>query len=163
MYDLKDKVNELMIHPAKSKNIGIIKLQMVRESQCLYGEARMNSPEAAAELIKPLFALADREMVVVMSLSSNMEPLALEIAAIGGLDSCQVDIKNIFKHTLLNNAGNIICFHNHPGGKAVPSKEDKDITERIKKSGEILGITLMDHIIIGKDSFYSFKEHNDWE
>ena len=52
-------------------------------------------------------------------------------------------------------------IHNHPSGDVTPSKEDKEITLRIKESGTILGICLLDHIIIGNDTYYSFKEHGD--
>lgn len=163
MYDLKENINEIMVNPVKGKNIGIIRLQMVRESETLYGSSRLTAPKVVVEYARPLFALADREMMVVMSLSNSMEPLALEVAAVGGVSSCQVDIKNIFKHALLNNATNIICFHNHPSGKTDPSKEDKYITERIRTAGDILGVNLVDHIIIGANSFYSMCDQGSFE
>ncbi len=158
MYDLKDQVKGLIAKPVRYKKVGIIKMQMVRENESLYGKDRIASAEAAADMAESVFACADRELVVVMSLSSCLEPLALEIVAIGGVSSCQIDIKNIFKHSILNNAKNIICLHNHPSGSATPSKDDKDMTERIRKAGDILDIRLVDHIIIGRDAYYSFKE-----
>ena len=137
--------------------VGIIKLQMVREHESLYGCRRVSDAAGAASCVRPLFALADREMMVVMSVSGSMEPLAVEVAAVGGVDSCYVDMKNLFKHALLNNAANIICFHNHPGGTPSPSSEDRKITEKIKKAGEILDIRLLDHIILCDDCYYSFS------
>jgi len=91
-----------------------------------------------------------------------MDPLAVEIAAVGGMDNCQVDIKNIFKHALLTNASCIICFHNHPSGDSSPSKEDFRITGRIKEAGELLGVSLMDHIIIGDGEYYSLRKMGHW-
>lgn len=158
MNTIKHEVNRLMKAPVTGKPIGIIKLQMIREHQSLYGAGRLNSPKAAAEFIQPLFERADRELMVVVSLNSRLEPLAIEIAAVGGLEFCQIDIKNLFKHALLNNAGSIICFHNHPSGDASPSKEDTRITDRMKRAGELLGIPVKDHIIIGDGCYCSLSE-----
>lgn len=159
MYDLKNQVRGLMKDPVKNKTVGIIKMQMVREKESLYGKSRIASAEEAADMAGSVFTFADREIVAVVSLSSQLEPLALEIVAVGGLSSCQIDIKNIFKHSILNNAKNIICLHNHPSGAASPSRDDKKITERIRKAGDLLDIKLVDHIIIGRDSYYSFAEN----
>ena len=95
--------------------------------------------------------------------NTNLEPLAVEIAAVGGINSCCIDIKNIFKGAILSNAACVICFHNHPSGNPRPSREDFMITQRMKMAGEILGVALADHIVIGKDGFYSFKEHGRLE
>ncbi len=155
--ELENIVNESMAN----KPVGIIQLKMVRESRTLYGADPFTSPEKAAELVKPLLITADREMVLVMSLTAKMEALAVEIVAVGGLDVCCFDMRNIFKHSLLNNAACILCFHNHPSGDPIPSKEDVQITRRMKEAGEILGIRLVDHIIIGNERYFSFKEHGE--
>lgn len=153
----ENMVNESIIN----KPIGIIQLKMVRESRSLYGTDPFTSPAKAVELVKPLFITADREMVVVMSLTTEMEALAVEIVAVGGLDACLMDTRNIFKHSLLNNAACILCFHNRPSGDPTPSKEDRQITRKLKEAGEILGIGLVDHIIIGYEQYFSFKEHGE--
>ena len=105
---------------------------------------RFSQPWEAVELVRPLFDMADREMVVVMSLSTKLD-LALEVAAVGGINACSVDIRDIFKHSLLNNAAYVVCFHNHPSGDPEPSQEDKLLTKRIEDSGRLLGIPLIDH------------------
>lgn len=156
---LKDEIDNLITNPEEGKCIGIIKLLMVKEYQNLYGEGSMDSPEAAADYVRPIFEHADREMVVVMSLNSRLEPMAVEIVSIGGTDFCQIDIKNIFKHSLLNNSGDIICFHNHPSGNTTPTSEDLMLTRRIQSAGNILGIRLRDHIVIGGKEHYSIL-HN---
>lgn len=117
----------------------------------------------AVSMVRPIFAQSDREMMVVMSVNTRLEPLALEIVAVGGVDSCNVDIKNIFKHALLNNASYIICFHNHPTGDPTPSKEDRLFTKRLTSAGQILNLPVIDHIIMGEETFYSFKEYGDLE
>ena len=64
----------------------------------------------------------------------------------------------MFKPAILSNSASIILFHNHPSGDSTPSKEDTNITERIKECGDILGIRLIDYIIIGDNSYYRLKE-----
>jgi len=69
--------------------------------------------------------------------------------------------RDIFREAILNNAVKILCIHNHPSGNPVPSKSDKLVTKRIKESGELLGILLLDHVVIGENSYYSFVEENE--
>ena len=76
----------------------------------------------------------------------------------GGIDNTAVDVRMIMKHCLLNNATVLACVHNHPSGSLKPSKEDEDITSKIKKAGELLNIRLLDHVIIG-DTYYSFHDN----
>lgn len=154
----KEQLENMMKRPIPKKKVGIIRLQMIKEGQVLYGMRRFSKPEDAVEMVRPLFALSDREMMLVMSLNTRLEPLALEIVSVGGLNSCMLDCRDIFKHAVLNNAAYIICFHNHPSGNPEPSSQDSMTTLRIERSGELLGIPLIDHIIIGENEFYSFKE-----
>jgi DNA repair protein RadC len=96
-------------------------------------------------------------MMIVMSLDAKNTPIAVEITAVGGIDNCVLDVRNIFKYAVISNASNIICFHNHPSGIPESSEDDKAITRRIKEAGNLLGIPLLDHIIIGQ-SYCSLKE-----
>lgn len=159
----KEQLERMMKRPIPKKKVGIIRLQMVKESRILYGMNRFTQPYEAVQTVKPIFAMADREMLVVMSLNTKVEPQALEIASVGGLNACSVDIRDIFKHAILNNAAFIICFHNHPSGDPTPSLSDRQVTDRMKKAGDLLGIPLIDHIIIGEEDFYSFREHRQIE
>lgn len=146
-----------MKEPGPKKRISIVRLHMLKEDSALYGMERISEPQQAVEAVRPLLDMADREMVLVMSLDAGMHPVAVEIAAVGGVSSCPVDVRNLFKHAILSNAGGVICFHNHPTGNPEPSREDYQITENIRQAGNILGIPLLDHIILGKNGFYSFK------
>jgi DNA repair protein RadC len=96
---------------------------------------------------------------MVMSLGSAITPVALEVVAVGGVSSCVVDTRDLFKHAILSDASKIICFHNHPSGEPKPSREDYHITGRIKEAGVLLGIELLDHIVIGSEGRYvNFRE-----
>ena len=71
--------------------------------------------------------------------------------------------REIFKEAYLAGATAIICIHNHPTGDVTPSKEDYAMTYHLKQVGDLLGIPLVDHIIIGKNNYYSFFENGDFE
>lgn len=93
-------------------------------------------------------------MLVVASLDAKCNPLSLEIAAVGNVNTCIVSPREIFKNAILSNAVHIMVFHNHLSGDPTPSKEDIAVTKRLIDAGELLGIPLIDHIIIGDDTDY---------
>ena len=157
----KKAIMDMMKRPIPRKWVGVVTLQMVREGKMLYGTKRFTSAVEAVDMVRPLFEQADREIMLVMSVNAKLEPMAVEIAAVGGVDSCVVDIKNIFKHALLNNASYVICFHNHPSGYPNPSREEKQFTERLIAAGQILNLPVLDHVIVGEGQFYSFKERGE--
>ena len=76
----------------------------------------------------------------------------------GSLNSSLVHPREVFKEALKNSAASIIVCHNHPSGDPTPSKEDINVTKRIKECGNIMGIELLDHIIIGDNKYISLKE-----
>ena len=134
----EERILDMIKRPVPRKRVGIVHLEMVRESRTLYGMKRFQNPREAAEMVRPL----------------------CEKAAVGGISSCSVDIRSLFKHALLNNAEFVICVHNHPSGDPGPSREDEEITGRIRSAGALLGIELVDHIILGEgDAYYSFRDH----
>lgn len=138
--------------------VSIVRLQMVKESRHLYGMGAVSEPGEVARMVRPLFEGADRELLVVLSMDQRNKPVAAEVVAVGGLNQCVVDIRNLFKHAILANAAGIFLFHSHPSGEAVPSREDRAVTERASQAGEILGIPLVDHIILGDGQYFSFRE-----
>ena len=78
---------------------------------------------------------------------------------VGTVNRSLVHPRDIFKEAYLLNASSVICMHNHPSGEVYPSEEDERLTERLKYVGNVLGIDVLDHIIIG-DGYYSFLENN---
>lgn len=116
------------------------------------------APEEIVEVIKPVFDGMDREQFVVLYLNMKLHPIGVEIIAIGGSYACNVEIKNVFKGAIVANAVAIAVAHNHPSGVPKPSEGDFTLTRQIAWAGEILGIRLIDHVIIGEDTFYSMKK-----
>ena len=133
-----------------AKRVGIVSLKLVKENSVLYETRTIRSPYDAYKLIKNFLIDSDREKFVVACLDTKNQPV----------NSAIVHPREVFKVAMLSNASKIICFHNHPSGNLKCSKEDENITNRLKECGEILGIELVDHIIIGdNDTYFSFKEN----
>lgn len=83
----------------------------------------------------------------------------VELVTLGLIDQCHVHPREVFSHAIHKRAVAIIIGHNHPSDECEPSREDCGVTRRIKASGDILGIPLLDHVVISENSFYSFAEH----
>ena len=157
-YLQQEKIMNMLRQPIPGKRVDLIRLQVVRESTGLYGISRFTEPQEAADMVRPMISAADRELFLVMSVNTRMEPMAVEIVSVGTLNVCLVEMREVFKHAILNNAAGIVCFHNHPSGDAEPSREDRLMTEKLKAAGELLGIPMLDHIIVTEEQYYSFKE-----
>lgn len=158
---MKNELRDLIENPEKNKKVSVVKLQMVSEKEFLYGALEIHSADDVMRIAKPVFENADREMMAVLCLNTKLNPIALEVVSIGGISSTFVDVRNMFKSAILSNSSFIICMHNHPSGDCTPSNDDKDITKKISVAGEILDIQLLDHLIVGMDSYYSFKAHHE--
>lgn len=157
----QEKIMDMLRRPATGKRVDVISLKIVRESAGLYGISRFTGPQEAADMVRPLISTADREIFLVMSVNTKMEPMAVEIVSVGTLNACLVEMREVFKHAILNNAAGIVCFYNHPSGEPEPSREDQLMTENLKAAGGLLGISLVDHIIVTEEQYYSFKEQKD--
>ena len=117
---------------------------------------QLREPET---VFKELADLKDqkKELFVVFYLDTKNAILSREIVHIGTLNSIHIHPREIFKGAILRSAANIIIAHNHPSGDPEPSDEDRQITQRLKEAGKLLGIPVLDHVIVGSGSFYSFK------
>lgn len=99
-----------------------------------------------------------KEYFVVVGLSSKMRILFTEVIAIGSLDSAIVTSRELFRPVLKRNADAVALVHNHPSGDSTPSREDIEISRRLKQAGEILGIRVVDHIVVGFETYCSLAE-----
>ena len=100
---------------------------------------------------------SDKEQFMILYMDSKNRIIKDEIISIGILNASIVHPREIFKSAIKESANAIILTHNHPSGDPTPSEEDEMITEMIFQTGEIIGINVLDHVIIG-DTHYSFKE-----
>lgn len=101
-----------------------------------------------------------KEHFVVFYLDTQSRLIERQIISVGILDASLVHPREVFEHAIRLNAGSIILAHNHPSGNTEPSMEDREITERLQKSAEIIGIEIQDHIIITSKTFHSLKGQN---
>ena len=100
----------------------------------------------------------EKEQVLMVSLNHRMKLVDETVISVGTVNSSLLSSRDIFIHALRQGAVNILILHNHPGGDPTPSGADLQITDKIRRAGQLLDIKLLDHIIIGDHSYVSFKE-----
>ncbi|MFS0567533.1 JAB domain-containing protein, partial [Brevibacillus invocatus] len=125
----------------------------------LYPQRRIRMASDAAGLFRQFLDATDREAFLLLCLSTKNEPVAIHLVSVGSLDSSIVHPREVFKAAILSNCSSVIVAHNHPSGDPTPSREDIEVTKRLQEAGELLGIPVLDHIILGHEGAYvSLKE-----
>jgi len=99
-----------------------------------------------------------KEHFIIFYLDSRNQEIKREVISIGSLNTSVVHPREVFEPAVRNYAAHIIVAHNHPSGEPDPSKDDLALTERLLEAGKILGIEVLDHIIVSRNGFLSFKE-----
>ena len=100
----------------------------------------------------------DVEKTKLISLNASNRPICDQIVSSGLVNQTLISAREVFKLAMENSAVRIVLMHNHPGGHPAPSRQDMEMTRRIREAGELMDIELLDHIIIGDSSYFSFKE-----
>ena len=137
-----------------------VRIALVRDGDSQYGQ-KIRRGVDVFRLLKDELIGADRERFLVLLLDNRHNVLAVEEVAVGSVSQALVHPREVYKSAMLTNASAIICVHNHPSGDPAPSGEDRAITKRLKDAGELLGIPLLDHVIIGSETYHSFVEAGD--
>ena len=142
-----------------SININVYKIKMVKEDTVEYSNT-IKSPADVAKLAREVLEMHEmaEENFLILCLNTKNKIVGIHTVSIGSLNASIVHPREVFKAALLNNANAIICLHNHPSGDPEPSREDIEITHRLVNAGNILGINVLDHIIIGDGRYISLKE-----
>lgn len=135
----------------------VVSIRLV-DSPPLYSKKKLSSPEAVYQFLSDEFSNLDREIGCILNLKTNGEVINLNVVSMGSLNASVMEVREIFKSSILSNAASIILMHTHPSGELQPSKEDINLTKRVELAGEILGIPLLDHIILGQGEYMSFQE-----
>lgn len=117
---------------------------------------KITESSLAAGLLWQQFTDLDHEEMWAIFLTCDNGVIASEMLTKGTLDSTPIDARIILRHALLNNAAGIILLHNHPSGNALPSASDIKQTQKVKSACDLMGISLVDHLVMGYDSYYSF-------
>ena len=119
----------------------------------------INNSQEAYETFLALIDDPTKEHFMVAYLNQGNKIIKTERISIGGITKTMADPKVIFKNALLKEATALMICHNHPSGVARPSKEDQLLTKKIISAGKILDINVLDHLIIGENSYFSFAEN----
>ena len=118
----------------------------------------VKSPHEAAKIFVPLLRSEKKEQFYVMLLNIKNKLLGVERISLGTLNSTLAEPRDIFSLALSKNAAAVILAHNHPSGDPTPSVDDRTTTERMIEAGDVLGIKVLDHIIVGATRYYNFKD-----
>ncbi|HSB05170.1 MAG TPA: DNA repair protein RadC [Thermodesulfobacteriota bacterium] len=121
-------------------------------------EFEIKNPEAVFKLISSSIKDKAREHFKLILLNSRNKKIGISNVSIGTLQTSLVHPREVFKEAITHSAASVILAHNHPSGDPEPSEDDLKITKKLAESGKILGIEVVDHIIVGKNKFYSFRE-----
>lgn len=121
----------------------------------------LTDPNTIINYFHGLFRGEKQELFYVIYLDNQKKYIDKKLLFKGTVNFSLVHPREIFKEAYLLSATYIICIHNHPSGDASPSSNDIELTKRIKEIGDIHGIIILDHIIIGSDNYYSFYEDNN--
>ena len=118
-------------------------------------QPQLISPEKVFESVKEIRE-SKKEHLLAIYLDVKNREISREVISIGTLTANLVHPREIFEPAIRQLAAGIIIVHNHPSGESEPSKEDIEVTKQLQKAGKLIGISIIDHIIVTKDSFYSF-------
>lgn len=119
------------------------------------GRAQISTPADAVALLRPLFDGKDRECGVLMALDTRHRVIATTVVSIGTAAHTFLAPREVFRDALLTGASAIVVAHNHPSGDADPSDDDRQITRRLAQAGDMLGIELLDHLVLGDPEWTS--------
>ncbi len=147
------------IGPAKAATI-----QAAFELAHRYEEERsplqnaLHSPADIAAHFISRFRRAKKEVFTLLCLNNRQQLKGEKQISVGSLSSVATNPREIFSEAFRHQAVGIVLIHNHPSGDPKPSEQDKEITAKLKKGGKLIGISFLDHIILGEDSYFSFHE-----
>lgn len=143
------------------KRISIYKVQLKKDGSIPVENKVIRNVEDAEYVCRSFLLyeygglFPDREVFGAVWLNTKNEAVGLEIVSMGSLNAAIVHPRETFKSGILHNAASFVVFHNHPSGNTTPSDADVQITKRLAEAGNILGIELLDHIILGESGYYT--------
>ena len=141
--------------------LNVVRIKLIDDTP-IFGNELIQSADDAIFLMQKELRNCDRETFCALHLNAKGKPLSMSVVSIGELNSTLVHPREVFKASILSNASAVIFMHNHPSGELTPSEEDKKATKRLEMAGQILGIPVVDHIIVGenKENYYSFHAND---
>lgn len=135
---------------------------LIKESSTNYHvEGGLDTPGGVVDMLNDVFRLNKKaeEFLYMIALNAKMRPIGVFEVTHGTVNASYITPREIFLRALLCGATGIIIAHNHPSGECDPSKEDMEVTKKVKAAGEIMNVKLLDHVIIADDTYFSFYKH----
>jgi len=120
----------------------------------------LKSPEDVAAVVRSQLKGKKKEHFLVLCMDTRNRLINHKLVSIGSLDTSIVHPREVFKEAVSSSAASVIFVHNHPSGDPEPSKEDVELTKRLAKAGEVIGIDVLDHIIVCDNNYLSLKAKN---
>lgn len=121
------------------------------------GDQPLCSPRHVQEYARP-YASAPKEHFLAIHLNTRHVPLLLDVVSVGTLSASLVHPREVYRRAISEGCASIILAHNHPSGDPAPSPDDIEITTRLVKVGELVGIDVLDHVILAGERYFSFRE-----
>ena len=115
-------------------------------------------PQDAADYLMEQLRYLKKEHFICLFLNTKNQLIAQETLSVGTLNASLVHPREVFRAAIKCSSASLICVHNHPSGDPTPSPEDVSLTRRLVEAGELVGIDVLDHLVIGEQSFVSLKE-----
>jgi len=139
------------------------RVALVKEEDTAYGDLSLAHPDAVAQFLNRVLADRPQEHMTAVYLDTRNRLIGWTIAHIGTINRAAVEPRTIFQIALSLNAAGVILSHNHPSGDPSPSTEDLAFTRRMAQTGDLLGIRLVDHIILGESGrWISLRQRGGW-
>lgn len=142
-----------------SKALSVAAAMELGKRKNLKGSTIITCPKDFIPYVKQ-YTLKKKEFFICATLNGAKEIQDIKIISIGTINKTLIHPREVFAYAVEQRASGVICCHNHPTGNCLPSEADIKSTQVLVKASNILGITFLDHIIIAKDSYYSFLEHD---
>lgn len=122
------------------------------------GSRSVSTPAEAASVFASIMGEEAVEVFGFLSLTTRHHLIAYHQISRGGIDRTPVSPREVFQMALLSHAAAIVIGHNHPSGDPSPSSDDVALTWKLTQAGELIGVSVLDHVIVGDHRYYSFKE-----
>ena len=142
----------------EAKALAIAAALELGKRRCNHLGAHIQSPDDIVPYVKH-YAMNTKEHFLVITLNGGHDIIKIHVVSVGTVNRTIIHPREVFVDAIKENATSIILCHNHPSGNAFPSAEDIDTTKTLIEASEIVGITILDHIIIDCEVYYSFMEH----
>lgn len=131
-----------------------------KNKKFLFLRKKLCSASHTYKYVKKFFRYCDKEILIAITLDSKNYVTSISIVSIGSTNTLNTTPREVFKTAIITNATSVILVHNHPSGDPTPSTRDIEETLIFNKSSHLLSIKLIDHIIIGDNTFFSLKKNN---